>query len=738
MSIPINIPKQPLYRRVSTSFPEDEGPYMKYTETFESGHVYRAVSSGSGRFVAVGPQCKLPFLSFSVEKDRISNEITIKIESRDLKKVICEILRYDIVPPLQLALSVSQVVNHYDDLRATLDDLENYDPDSDAYKEMSLLVDDILLERSLYDGYSMGRLRQQGITTHALLRDIHRRNMDIGISDLEECFQLGDTSQEMKNEYLDTQNALIDEIALTGHLELLSEFCEPLLRSNEIQVVYNPGLLSRILDRGFLDVYAYILDLIERTRSMERDIPDTDYSDITYDPLCVAIRLGHLSAVETLIREKIENKLDFFEGHIEDTPNSSDRVFTPLLAAILWQRVDIIRLLLREGPLYQDVVREGPLYHSELVRARNLAVEMGFEHILGVLEDLSKPQISAHEGMSAKYPVLNAPQFLPLRPSSSYRAPAFLSPSTNSNLSGISSALHGPWQDQRTQINCDHFTLCLTNPEIPTGTAPSPAGPEFYDSPQNLSVSQNISPAFSPVLPPQFDPRFPHTAQARFMADLYRWKVVALERKTDADMFDKLVCSIWNTDYLLSNVLPGSQDDLLRFGELAGDIVSTTRIRPPVSKPIGTRIRTIQRKMKGRHKSCHDVEKIVPPDPESATERRDSLPNTQVVDPKVVILLQSVALNVLFVTSSGRSYAPNDYIAIWTDTHAAIQDVEDSGSLQHLFREPASINRSTAIVEDYLSFGGSAYASYDSGLGLRDSFENPTSPWASALKGIDH
>lgn len=39
MSIPINIPAQPLHRQRSpldsSPFPEDEGPYMGYTETFE-------------------------------------------------------------------------------------------------------------------------------------------------------------------------------------------------------------------------------------------------------------------------------------------------------------------------------------------------------------------------------------------------------------------------------------------------------------------------------------------------------------------------------------------------------------------------------------------------------------------------------------------------------------------------------------------------------------------------------
>lgn len=69
------------------------------------------------------------------------------------------------------------------------------------------------------------------------------------------------------------------------------------------------------------------------------------------------------------------------------------------------------------------------------------------------------------------------------------------------------------------------------------------------------------------------------------------------------------------------------------------------------------------------------------------------------------------------------------------DSHLAIQDVEDSGSFQHLFGAPASINRSTAIVEDYLSFDGNNYASYDSGIGMETPLEHPMSPWMLAMKG---
>ncbi|KAM0495306.1 hypothetical protein ACHAP8_008153 [Fusarium lateritium] len=819
MSIPINIPTQALGRPRSpwdsSPFPEDEGPYMGYTETFENGHVYRAVSSGSGRFIAVGSQCTLPFLSFSVEKERASNTIAIKFRSRDLKQVICHVLGYKIVPALQLTLCIGQVLQHYDGLRAELDSLVYRNPYGDTSKEMRLLVDDLLLERSLYDGFDMGRLRQQGVITPALLRDIHQRNMDLGVNDLEECFQLGGTSEEEAKQYLEAQNAQIDKYARTGNLDLLREFCEPLLRSNDIRVIFNLDLLSQILDKGFLNIYVYILDLVERTRSTVGDIADPHYSDITYHPLCVAIRLGRCSAVHALI----QNKLDFFEGYIEDASGHKGCVFTPLLAAVLWQQVGIIRLLLDESALY----------NAELAKANELAAETRFIGLFEeILEDLTKPKTSAHDAMSARYPVLKAPQFLPAGRSSPCQSPSFPSPGGNSYKSGISSALSGSWQDQRTHMTTEHFVPNPPSLELPSAAVTSPSVPDFCISPQDLSISQVLSPVLSPQFDPlpvpnewppqnsygavqewparpmlldytcsykrrsylghssmhrlqqncrrieefceqrgdmedygniqhhctnpmsvsrwglnhlrnilrnQVPPGLPSVLQAllvadalicqlpdsgerdiEFTQDLYRWKAVTFERDSDMDMFDELVCVIWETDYLPQNILPGSQEDLLRFGELAKDLVSVTHIKPPDPKPIGTRIRAIQRKMQGCHKGTQNFGITALPGSESATERGGSEPDVQIVDPKVVVLLQSVALNVLLATSS------------------AIQDAEDNGTLQHLFGAPASMNRSTAIVEDYISFDGKNFASYDSGIGMGGSLENSMSPWTLATK----
>ncbi|KAM0331861.1 hypothetical protein ACHAPQ_005915 [Fusarium lateritium] len=358
MSSPINIPSQQQpYRQGlagdQSPFPDVDGPYMGYTELYE--------------------------------------------KSRHLKQIISHVLGHDVIPPLQLTLDFGQVLQHYVDLRFELDELDCHDPYGDTTKEMRLLVDDILLEHSLYDGHDIDLLRQQGIIGSALLQDIHQRNMDIGINDLEECFRLGQTPPQEANDFLEAQNAEIHRLAQTGRLDLVRGHCEPLLRSQGIRVLFDPDLLTQILDKGYWDVYEYILDLVERTRPISKELPNADYVDITYDPLYVAIRLGHYYTVQLLV----EYHHMTFMGYIDDVAGGSDRVFTPLLAAVLWQQVDIIRLL----------IWSGPMYHVELLQANQLAAEMELPHVLQALGNLPTESTSAYQGMSAKYPIPKAPQF---------------------------------------------------------------------------------------------------------------------------------------------------------------------------------------------------------------------------------------------------------------------------------------------------------------------------------------
>lgn len=412
--------------------------------------------------------------------------MTIAFRSRHLKQIISHVLGQDVIPPLQLTLDFGQVLQHYVDLRFELDELDCHGPYGDTAKEMRLLVDDILLERSLYDGLDINLLRQQGIISTALLQDIHHRNMDIGIDDLEECFRLGQTPTQEANEFLGTQNAKIYRLAQTGRLDLVRGHCEPLLRSRGIRILFDPVLLTQILDKGYWDVYEYILDLVERTQPILKELSNADYVNITYNPLCVAIRLGHYYTVKLFV----EYYNMTFMGYIEDVAGGSDRVFSPLLAAVLWQQVDIIQLLLWSGPMY----------HTELLQANELAAEMGLPHVLQALGNLPAVSTSAYQGMSAKYPVPKAPRFHPTSLSPPNYTPISPSPSGNVSISGISSALSNSWTCSGVNGDYDPVTPIpsIGSPGMLWQATSSPTVPEIYVSPKDLTLSD-------PVSSPQFD-----------------------------------------------------------------------------------------------------------------------------------------------------------------------------------------------------------------------------------------
>ncbi|KAF4992773.1 hypothetical protein FGRMN_6926 [Fusarium graminum] len=779
MSSPINIPAQQPYRPGLTGdqspFPENYGPYMGYTEVYE--------------------------------------------KSRDLKQTISHVLGHTVVPPLQLILDFGQVLQHYDDLRLEFDKLECHAPCSETAKEMRLLVDDIILERSLYNGLDISLLHRRGLISTAFLQDVRQRNMDVGIHDLEECFRLGQTTLQEANEQLEAQSEEIYKLAQTGRLDLVRGYCEPLLRSNEVRILFSPDLLSQILDKGFWDVYEYILDLVQRTRPISKVLPNADYVDITYDPLCVAIRLGHYCTVQLLVQ--YHNMT--FMGYIEDASGGPDRVFTPLLAAVLWQQVDIIPLLLSSGPMY----------HAELLHANQLAVDMGFPHILQALHDLPKVSTSAHEGMSAKYPVPKAPLSYSTSLSSPNLTPIHPSPSGNGSISGISNALFSSWEYSG---GCHESSHTVLTPSNATSILPQPTHsqevPELYVSPKDLTISD---PMFLPIPSLHLDPSFVQDIPAKvsqhvlsassiqpspgqpllinyteshriwqelgrasmerlqsrclridricdehgnsvdygiirnhcanpmiasvsglkylrdiarnqasseiigilqallvadalicqlsdgrkqekeFKKDLYRWKVL-LSKNIYMDMFDELVCAIWET-----RPLPFPTN--LRLDEYLPqqDIDPCANLRPPDPRPRGTRLRVVQRQLGSTHQQdLNPREGIALRGKDFLPDATVMPPSTTTLDPKVVVGLQSVAFDILSAAAS------------------SIQDVEDNCTLQSSFGAPGSLNRSPVNPGDFLLSGSTDHFSYDSGIDMELPVNDSMSPWMPGADDASH
>jgi hypothetical protein len=495
MTYPIDIPAQyrPNQAPDSSPYPEDEGPYMGYTEIFENGLVHNLVSAGSGRFVEVQPQFKLPFLSFTIVKHNARGVTTIGFGSRDLKRFFSESLALNPVGPEPLTLNIEQVLCHYDALCHILRERANYGIRfDDTFNEIRLLVNDILLESFLYDGLDVDHLHRQNIISADLFQEIQPRYNDVGLDNPEKYFELGAFTQEMEEEYERVQNTQIGTFARMGREDLLRGFCEPLLRSKNTRIFYDEELLYDILQNRFWDTYEYMLSAIERSHLVERNARSRDPSDITYDPLYMAIKLGHCPTVQYLIQNKHKN----FEGYIKGAVNYSDRLFTPLLAAVRWQKVDVIRLLLREAPVY----------YSMLPQAFEFARETGFDRMLDVVADMTKENASTFAHKSARYPGPKAPQSQ-IMGGMSPIITITPSPYGNSNVSGISNGFQDLSQGQMMLGASEPFPQSPAISQLLTN--PSFEGKDLGSFDSGIGMEDSFEFPTSPWIPPK-DDHTPH------------------------------------------------------------------------------------------------------------------------------------------------------------------------------------------------------------------------------------
>ncbi|KAF7556625.1 hypothetical protein G7046_g6244 [Stylonectria norvegica] len=459
MSKPIDIPapksRQPRPFLETCIFPEDEGPYLGYIEIFESGHIYRALSTGSGKFAEVSSRCPVPTLSFIIEKDRLTKRVTLDIVSLNLRQAVSHAILSQPSSSALLNIEFNTVLTHYEALKTHLQRLRTLCPLDDVTMEMRLLVEDLLLERTLYDGIGIEVLRQRQILCDTHLQDIHARSISIGLNDIEVCFSLGQVPDEIDQQYLEALDARYAELARSGDYTELRNLCEPVVRSGEIELPYNPSLLLDVLNNGHLDVYQYMLDLVDRTKHTSMDVVGAQYPDITFDPLYVAIRLGQLDAVRSFVSEHAT-----FEGcTFEDVTANHDRIFTPILAAVYWKQADIISLLLNSGPFY----------HAALPQATALALEGGSDEILQIVLGYHQ-QPSPTMLMGSMFPAAtySQPQFY-VSPQALQYSVAPTAPSSlgaGRSVSGITNGLFGMDCDIPLEANAFESTTSTTSANL--------------------------------------------------------------------------------------------------------------------------------------------------------------------------------------------------------------------------------------------------------------------------------
>lgn len=456
--------------------PESFSLNLDLYSNLPSGDVRWMISAGCDRYVEVRSQNHLPPLAFVVQKDRVSREITLEITSLPLKRSVQSVIMGSPKSQASPKIDIDMILMSYDALRTHLQHLEKHSPQDEATDEARLLVSDLLPERALYEGIGFEAFRKRGVLCPVLVQDIHHKSVCMGLDEIEDCFSLGAVPDNGNEGHVQRFNAKFTSLAHSGDHLSLQDLCEPVVRSGEIEFQYNPGLLMELLDNGYVDSYLYILNLIDRTRPCLEEAWDPEFPDITFDPMHVAIRLGHKDVVQSFITAG-----NVFEGRVyEDDQPVGGHVFTPLFSAVFWGQKDIVSLLLQCGPIYS------PGYQPAIT----LALSSGMQDIIqSFIENkaLGSPG-SFLSSFPASWVAPNAPSApIYLGPTSSpgiLHEFAHSMPEVTGKLSNLNdpNAPRGPWSGMPPDI-----------------THSGPSTPLFHPGPPSFlsSASEYVDPCFT-------------------------------------------------------------------------------------------------------------------------------------------------------------------------------------------------------------------------------------------------
>lgn len=354
-----------------------------------SAQIHWAVSSGVDHYVTVGPRRPLPPLAFIVEKNLQTRTISIDITSLELRRALYRAILNQTPSEVPAELDFDTLLKHYEALKLQCDRLQDRCAHGEAALEIKLLVHDVLLERALYEGIGLEQFRQRAVLSLAQVEEIQKKTLDSGLDEIEDCFVLGLIPDKINGEYMDALNARYCDLAHTGDLAGLYDLCEPVVRSGETVLPYDPEFLLQILAKGHMEIYLYVLNLVEQTAEKVWTFSSTFDCDVTYDPFCVAIRLGQLETVQTFIRDRAS-----FEGYVcdESAPAARCPMMTPLTAAVFWEQPEIVQALLQSSPI---------MYLSSYQLAFTMAMANGCHDVISAFME--------HEQRTAPGTVSQAP-----------------------------------------------------------------------------------------------------------------------------------------------------------------------------------------------------------------------------------------------------------------------------------------------------------------------------------------
>lgn len=213
-----------------------------------------------------------------------------------------------------------------------------------ADTEIHLFFHDFLSWPQIYEGIDWQQI-VLGPGGAELERDIHAKRIEMGLDNLDFLFLLGQAHESSNHHYLSTFWRVFNRLIEAGDIEGLRRVCEPLVTTGKIEWRHSDQLFKRVLKIGNLEVFRYILGLASRTQSS--GTPSSDHNECTFHPLYVAIRLGHVEAIEQLIC--MGEKFDGFCIIESSGSQKSRHLFNPLTAAAYWDQPHAIRLLLQYG-----------------------------------------------------------------------------------------------------------------------------------------------------------------------------------------------------------------------------------------------------------------------------------------------------------------------------------------------------------------------------------------------------
>jgi ankyrin repeat protein len=285
-------------------------------------------SDGNGKFIVDKP----PFwwrssIAFVVHKSRITKDIFVNIQSEALRNALHAALQRTgtDIPGSLGALEYQTLFRHYSVFKLFLAENESESTKRDqGITELKLLVRDFLLDQTVFDGFGLEYMYQQGILSASHWADIQEWSRDRDLDVLQDCFSMG--SEGAQNDKQEDKDA---------SAFLLEYTLEQKIRLGYVAAI--PDLLRKL---GSIPAFSLLHSLELRDLEifwllLAHGAPVDGETLQVRSPLHVAAKNGHSPAVYALL----------YRGA---NPNGNS-CGNPLAAAAGGGHLDIVRVLIQSG-----------------------------------------------------------------------------------------------------------------------------------------------------------------------------------------------------------------------------------------------------------------------------------------------------------------------------------------------------------------------------------------------------